>query len=721
MPEMPESPLDTTAAVRMAERYLAGRPGGPGAERDAKFWSTADLRRLPADVLRQEPWVLALAKYLAQDVVAAPATLEHVARVAPDSVRRAVRLSGLVRRPGSPRRSEVARLGKEYPGEFGDFVAVLEVYYEARRVLTEVVDPRRRHLAGLSVVEFLTYAGLYACRHMAADLTGPVAAAPPVELRPDTVEVRQAIESLLRWKLERADPRDLQPSVREIERSLSDHVWPLLPGSTKPAHVDVLDAFIDLMDGQAQLDGLDGSVADAWSYNEPDIAVTRDGNSIRSQVGMSPEEEEVWRRRVERRSAVRRYWLGRGFAEFARRGLWMPAAQRPGNRMGFVKALAAHLRLVEVYGVAETATVHPEQPVPLFNALLVLELLTTSFEDELTAPYRHRVEREGSWLRALVRRAGRRTDGFAMQLPLAWADRTEAVRQIAGWLKESDGGSGDMQEAQAVLDFWTIDCRALRRRLRRDPAACPVPRLSERPILGMGDRVFALPWMAVGVDASEAAVNNLRRVGWRRAQAQEETHRIEERLGDLFRRRGFAVAANWTPQQPAGDSDAGEVDLVCARDGGVVVLEVKSTWMRSSQRDIWLHAQSLRWAGVQLRRKARAVAEAIEGDADFAADLRIGTANPDVRGWIVDTSLDYCGQEFGGFPTVALEEILIALRDDGRLLRQVDRRGLLKLLEEARNRGAEDTALMPGLYPSGFSFTAFVHVLESGGIWRHER
>ena len=151
-----------------------------------------------------------------------------------------------------------------------------------------------------------------------------------------------------------------------------------------------------------------------------------------------------------------------------------------------------------------------------------------------------------------------------------------------------------------------------------------------------------------------------------------------------------------------------------------MVLEVKSTWMRSSQRDIWLHAQSLRWAGVQLRRKARAVAEAIEGDADFAADLRIGTANPDVRGWIVDTSLDYCGQKFGGFPTVALEEILIALRDDGRLLRQVDRRGLLKLLEEARNRGAEDTALTPGLYPSGFSFTAFVHVLESGGIWRHE-
>ena len=82
---------------------------------------------------------------------------------------------------------------------------------------------------------------------------------------------------------------------------------------------------------------------------------------------------------------------------------------------------------------------------------------------------------------------------------------------------------------------------------------------------------------------------------------------------------------------------------------------------------------------VQLRRKVRAMAEEIKGDADFAADLRIGTVNPDVRGWIVDTSLDYCGQKFGGFPTVALEEILIALRDDGRPLRQVDRRGLLKL------------------------------------------
>lgn len=54
--------------------------------------------------------------------------------------------------------------------------------------------------------------------------------------------------------------------------------------------------------------------------------------------------------------------------------------------------------------------------------------------------------------------------------------------------------------------------------------------------------------------------------------------------------------------------DASEVDLIAGLDGHLFQIEVKSTFMRRSQREVWLHATTtLRKAGQQLRRKAEAM------------------------------------------------------------------------------------------------------------------
>lgn len=78
-------------------------------------------------------------------------------------------------------------------------------------------------------------------------------------------------------------------------------------------------------------------------------------------------------------------------------------------------------------------------------------------------------------------------------------------------------------------------------------------------------------------------------------------------LGKLFESRGFHVIANWT-LEPASYPGVGEIDLICASDEIVLVIEVKSTFLRRSQRDAWLHGKTtLRRAGRQLRRKVGAI------------------------------------------------------------------------------------------------------------------
>jgi Holliday junction resolvase-like predicted endonuclease len=214
---------------------------------------------------------------------------------------------------------------------------------------------------------------------------------------------------------------------------------------------------------------------------------------------------------------------------------------------------------------------------------------------------------------------------------------------------------------------------------------------------------------------STAAINNLRRLAARRDEAAAETRRIESQLGELLRGRGFRVLVNWQP--PAERRDAGEVDVIAARDGLLFVLEVKSTFIRRSMQEAWLHASTtLRKAGLQLRRKVDAVGWAMGIDEAFRGALGLSPADPPARvhGWIVDTSIESDHERFSGFLKVSLEEVLIALRDDRHLLG--DPEGLTSGQLPVSVKSADD-AVGSTLYSAGFEATRFVEVIENELVW----
>ena len=270
--------------------------------------------------------------------------------------------------------------------------------------------------------------------------------------------------------------------------------------------------------------------------------------------------------------------------------------------------------------------------------------------------------------------------------------------------------------ASAILDFWTYDVAAIAERLQRGAAGLS-PRLFERPVLKFGSTLVQLPWVVGTQNNSTAAINNLRRLGARRGEARDETQRIEFGLARLLQERGFRVLTNWTP--PDETKDAGEVDVIAMRDGHLFILEVKSTFLRQSQRDAWLHATTtLRKAGRQLARKVTAVLPALETDTALAETLaHPGTQPPgQVHVWIVDTSIESDHQRFAGFLKVSLEEVLIALRDDRHLLDDPDGlvSGRFTLDEDAEEHGRERRGT---LYPDGFNAARFVEVIETEAVW----
>lgn len=316
--------------------------------------------------------------------------------------------------------------------------------------------------------------------------------------------------------------------------------------------------------------------------------------------------------------------------------------------------------------------------------------------------------------------SGMRQQDMQNRFPVTWSDKVVKINRIKAWTVSAEFPQGNAKAAEAILDFWTSDWTILASQLRNGPSGL-VAELFERPMLKMGTRLFQLPWMVAIQNNATAAINNLRRLGSQRVEAREETLRIEQRLGAQFEKRGFRVLPNYQPKISDAE-DAGEIDLMCALEGHLLVLEVKSTFLRRSNKEAWIHRTStLRKAGPQLERKVRAALTALESDPEVASALGIpSTTKPQVTGWIVDTSIECDHQHFSGFLKVSIEEVLIALRDDSRLL--IDPHGLFRegfLEEHDAMSGAGVPSL--ALYPRGFSASEFIEATEAESVWSATR
>jgi Holliday junction resolvase-like predicted endonuclease len=271
--------------------------------------------------------------------------------------------------------------------------------------------------------------------------------------------------------------------------------------------------------------------------------------------------------------------------------------------------------------------------------------------------------------------------------------------------------NGNRKAAEAIIDFWSFDLKTTAKKLQSNTLPMVImPELYERPIFTLGNHLFEFPWMVAFQNNSTAAINNLRRVGAGRTEARAETAAIEARLAEILKSRGFTVLLNYQPEKTP-ECDPGEIDIICALEGHILVLEVKSTFLRSSKKDAWFHkTRTLRKAGKQISRKVSAVEQALLSDENFKSTLGLDADGsiPKVTGWIVDTSVEHDHQLFSGYLKISLEEIIIALRDDSHLL--------FNMVDIAEGKEIERDEEFT-LYPNGFSINNFLGVIEQRRIW----
>ena len=707
------------ALAEVAEAYLDASPQKANghkmsrSNRDNLFWTSACVQVADAQDWQGEAMGLALTRYLAQDKIAVPGLLDALAQNAPAVLTAAVRHSGLVLRPDSPRHHELQQAAAHAP-DVAELCRVLHIFEEVHALRREELARCQSPFGRMSVVELLAWASLYAFEHLVPhDLHGQA----PLEAGGTPVtSAWDAINELLLWKLRTGEFVDL----RLDENDIAEQVGPLFRDwlfsmGPPPEQLALRHAeFQALMVAQIEMLEFMSRSIGAFCWDDS-IRFKRRGDRLEI-VETDPAARAAWQRNTRKLWQLHGYWLDRAVDAFARSDMAHRRIGRPenedDNRLAWIKALAARMRLSEVYGVGDQVSIEGGRSINLFQALLSQELTSIFFLRDYVGVFAAQAQVEGHWRPALRHLALQGLlDGMQNRLPFTWSDREKKVRRILGWTVTPEQPQGSATAAQAILDFWCYDMVELAERLGRGEPGLH-PRLFERPVLRFGGAYVQLPWVGAFQSNGHAAINNLRRLGARRAEAREETQRIDVSLAAALQARGFRVLVNWQP--PADFREAGEVDVVAARDGHLFLFELKSTFVRESAQDAWLHlSTTLRKAGRQLVRKQAAVLSVLTGDTALQSALGLQDLQADgqAHAWIVDTSIegDHCF--FSDCLKLSLEEILIALRDDRRHL--FDGQVWTQGQPAARQPAAT-------LYPAGFDAVRFVDVIQSQAVWNDE-
>ncbi|MBX5575987.1 NERD domain-containing protein [Pseudomonas aeruginosa] len=635
----------------------------------------------------------AVARVLHFDDVISTELLDHLAVHHPDQLRWAIRYSKLFTRRDSPL---WVHLRSSCTGDkWQTFFEVCERLqlepFEA------MIKSAERQLQSLTLLELLSYLSVLAYVRLGEAGDDPAGM--------DWV----AYERIILRKLKSCSESDFRLSMEVLGRSLRQHLSPMLfpqPGEGAGCAVN-LEAVGVMIEAMRELIDYEGSI-DWFCFDAECDYQLEPGQSV--IFNKTDEGTRRWQRTERKSQLLWCYWMRRAVDVFAASELAGQvigsAENHEANQLAYIKAIRSQLYLQVVFGLGDSIRLNNGAEVSLHHAMLASELTNAFFEQAYLRPYRRYLADSGDPIVALGRLAFEGLLQGENRFPMTWSELPEKVARIRAWTVSDEHPAGDPEAAKAILQFWTSDLQALAEQIKQATNQ-PTPRLYERPFYKIGRFSFQFPWIAGRQNSLTAAVNNLRRVDPRRPELRNETERVEHELAASLRQRGFRVVVGYQPPR-MDEGDAGEIDVLACLEGVLLLLEVKSGFIRSNGHEVWLHrTNTLRKAARQLKRKSPAVLTALLVDSDLreALGLAISDPSPALHTWVVDTSIELDGEVVDDALVVSREFLEVALRDEQHYLRAFD-------------QDAEEEEAIATMYPEGFSAQAFIRVIESSEVWR---
>ena len=215
-----------------------------------------------------------------------------------------------------------------------------------------------------------------------------------------------------------------------------------------------------------------------------------------------------------------------------------------------------------------------------------------------------------------------------------------------------------------------------------------LPNIFEKPLLKLDDLVLIMPFILGSQNLFTSIINNLLNVHFKRTKyRKEEVQQSENYLLKLFQKLNFKAIANY--ELPfSKDYDLGDIDLICTKDDYLFVLELKSTYIRTSFENIWNYKSNvLRKASSQLNKRKRLIDMLIKDNNQEFNEL-FGVPKNIVY-LIIDTSFEFDHEMFDENLKISMFELINLLNGDNK-----------------------------EFYPNGFSTEIFLQNINNEKYWQ---
>ncbi|WP_234395900.1 nuclease-related domain-containing protein [Neisseria wadsworthii] len=642
------------------------------------FWQSDFISELTSIHLKNENYRIAFAQYVRYGKIDL-LLCQTIADICPESFVIAIRKSGIISKiqhESWPIIKELCSTSKKH--ELHDFISIVEYLQHRYQKLLNTYNALKQKI-NLGQITIMLYSSLYTYEHLLAESNpGNHQVTIPYQVDstcPVTIDdLCQAFDAII---------RQTSPAKKTItEKSLAllcrNKLMPFLVGEgLTPLLIQEYEQFKQLVALRVELSLYRNFVFNTYSYQEK-TEYSLCNEKLRLHTSEKADACEFF---DEKFSIIGAYWRWRGMQECQETPYFLRmdrGKNLKGNLIALSETQAVILRLQEVFGIYEH--ISNQQHFDLFEAVLSLMLSQQFYRADFISKFTD-MQKEGIHpFEALFLLLAEGVMIGENRLPVTFSEKNHKAERMSNWILTSSN-SVKKKKAEAILDFWSQNLREMYK-----------GSFQELPYYQIDNIVLSLPHRFAIQNLHTSVINHFRKLNKNRATLLQETSRMEKQLGDLFKKHGWQVFVQHMPES----NNVGEIDLIVISDKHVLVIELKSSFIKQSIREIYEYQYFvLKKAAYQLSRKCAYIKNTLLPKLGYSSEQLL------LHSWIVDTTLEFDHQYIDGHLKISLEELLIHLNQHSDFME--------RFFEKENSNNLQEIA-----------FSSLIKDIEQDCFWQNE-
>lgn len=623
--------LSKTLEVLLFKSSTSGKFNSVSDKLD-DFWLSDFVVNLKVEQMKSENFILALSQYIRSKSIDED-VLIRLLKISQDSVIKAVRQSGIIARSDHYSWAVLRKISSQVNvpnlDEFLRVVAYLQLQYQERLNAYKKLKSQLQ----LDQITAMVFSSFYNYEYLMIDTDYLKI---PYQLDNNNEISIQDVWSVFHEIITSSNIEKNKLTEKKLGQTLKAKMYPFLFGENlNHSLMKQYEGFKQLIAHKIEINLYENQVISAYCYKLSTTYYLENGQiKLETEIRDSDFFKEKF-------GVLAAYWQWRGVNALTD-NLYFERLDRGVNLESNARALAKTqgivLQLYEVYGIDKAVF---EQDYDLYALIFTMLLSQAHYVHDFLEAFKKL--RDSNNQNTFSTLAKLMIDGLSIgqnRMPLTFATQKEKAIKMSDWIVEG-GKNKRVREMSRILDFWSRDLRS-----GSDTSYV------EKSFYKIDEYLFSLPWMSAQKNFSTATINTFRKLYKNRESLKSETDLMENNLAGLLAKSKGRVYSQYEPSE----SGVGEIDAIVVSDDKVLIIELKSTYIKSNVKEIHEYRNFvLKKAAYQLARKTSYVRDI------FLPSLGVDSAKFSIHSWIVDTTLEFDHGYIDGFLKVSFKELLIVL------------------------------------------------------------